>query len=378
MREDYRIRPYVEGDEKQIADLLVKVFRGWPHIDIELSPVEYWRWKYLENPLHRSYVSVCVDKGRIVSCQHESIVKIKIKDEQVRGISGQDLAVHPDYRGMRLSSGVISHANNLVKSDGITYCYFLTRNPVIMKRCETSENPESRRPSFPFQLVNLTWIEDLEKHLSNIPMKNPSLVKIGASALKRWNIARKNVFSSDDVQVEEINKFDQEVDKFLKAVYGDYNYMIIRDTEYINWKYSTKGVGDYRKFIVKENGKLVGYAVLRANRYNKKYPVGYIVELMTRKHRPELTSPLVEKALNYFSATGVNIVNFLTVKNHPYIDVLKGFGFIDSRVKINMYIPMKERHPAVEVLLRSGIGPETVHVAWGDFDVLPVGTEPHS
>jgi hypothetical protein len=66
------------------------------------------------------------------------------------------------------------------------------------------------------------------------------------------------------------------------------------------------------------------------------------------------------------------------VKNHPYIDLFKGFGFIDSRVKINMYIPIKERHQAVEVLSSSGMGPETVHVAWGDFDALPVGTEPHN
>ena len=87
---------------------------------------------------------------------------------------------------------------------------------------------------------------------------------------------------------------------------------------------------------------------------------------------PQELITALERALRYFRENDVNIVNFLTVKGHPLIENLRGFGFLDSGVKINMYVPTRDQHPAVEALTSREVQPGNVHIAWGDYDALPV------
>lgn len=56
-----RIREYLPGDEESIMDLLIKVFGGWPHFDLNCSPMRHWRWKYLDNPKRLN--AVCVARA---------------------------------------------------------------------------------------------------------------------------------------------------------------------------------------------------------------------------------------------------------------------------------------------------------------------------
>ena len=41
MSEKYLFRPYKTGDEEKIPELLSTVFKGWSHIDTELSPIDF-------------------------------------------------------------------------------------------------------------------------------------------------------------------------------------------------------------------------------------------------------------------------------------------------------------------------------------------------
>ena len=58
MKKDFTIRFYRPGDEKEIVPLLVLGFHGWPHIDLACSPLEHWRWKYIDNPIKRNMIAV--------------------------------------------------------------------------------------------------------------------------------------------------------------------------------------------------------------------------------------------------------------------------------------------------------------------------------
>ena len=43
MSDEVIIREPAEEDEPAIVDLLIRSFNGWPHLDIEGSPLDYWR-----------------------------------------------------------------------------------------------------------------------------------------------------------------------------------------------------------------------------------------------------------------------------------------------------------------------------------------------
>src|SRR4030043_253175 len=64
------IRIYQEDDEYEILDLLELVFGQWPGYDIKCDPIDHWRWKYLENPVNKGLISLCLDNDKIIGCFH--------------------------------------------------------------------------------------------------------------------------------------------------------------------------------------------------------------------------------------------------------------------------------------------------------------------
>ena len=62
----YSIRDYEPGDEGRIVELLELVFGVWPRFDLKCSPLEHWRWKYVDNPMGSMIVPIAVDGDLIV------------------------------------------------------------------------------------------------------------------------------------------------------------------------------------------------------------------------------------------------------------------------------------------------------------------------
>jgi len=375
MSTDYIFRSYRSGDEDKIIELLSLVFGGWPHIDTDLSPIEFWRWKHLKNPVHPSYVNIGFDKEKMISCHHVMVLKLKILDNTLFGSASLDFAVHPDYRGQGLAS-ITSRPNEIKRrKDGVLFSYFITRNPKLIKQFSSSKNLEHRRPRFPIDLVNLTRIRDVELHFKNIPMKNQSIIKLGVKTLKAWNKIWNVSEYPDNLEIMQIENFGKEIDIFLDRIVNESNFMIIRSAEYLNWRYAHPDL-NYRIYIVKDQKRIIGYSILRINRYNSEYPVGYIVDLVTERNREDAVLRLAAKAVEYFDDNHVNIINYLTVKGHHHIKALVKHGFLNSMIKINLYTSKKEEGVSLEGL--SQVDPSTVYISWGDLDALPVGLKPYT
>ena len=98
MKKGYEFRSYLLGDEVRIVKLLQSVFDGWPRLDLEYSPLDYWRWKFRDNPHGMSSITLAESGDEIVGCHHTMPVRIKIGEEVFLCTSGADLALHPNYR----------------------------------------------------------------------------------------------------------------------------------------------------------------------------------------------------------------------------------------------------------------------------------------
>jgi hypothetical protein len=363
------IRKYLEGDEAGIVSLLDSTFNGWPHVDTELSPIEYWRWKYLETPLP-SEISVGVDGTKIVSCHHTNTLKIQLIDKEIPGATALDFAVHPDYRGMGLSSRTSRCTEKNQEHLGIHFRYFITRNPLLIKSYQDSSTPKNRRPFFPKTLVNMTRIRDIDLQLDTMPEKYGSLKGIGVKGLQKWNqlTTRKGTINKD-LQISLEDRFTG-CTPFLEKISDEYRFMVKRSEEYLNWKYAYPKLGDYRISIISEGENMLGYSVLRINRYNPHYPVGYIVDMLTLKDRTDALNNLLFNATTYFDENNINIVNSQIIKGHYSQKLLENHGFLDSRIKIQMYYNLGA---PIEMATLSDTHPDLLFISWGDHDVLPVG-----
>lgn len=363
------VREYRENDIPGIIKLLKLCFRDWPKVDTDLSPRAYWEWKYLKSPRLGNNL-ILDDDGQIVGCHHTSRVSIKICDRVYDSVSAQDFAIHPDYRGQRLSSKISRHNEDMQRIQGITLRYFITRSPVLIKKYSSSPDLKSRRPIFPKKIINMTWIKDLDAHLEAMPEDYMRLKKLGFNILKVWNrYTVKKESCNPYLETTSVTDF-QELSPFLEEVVSEHSFIVVRTPDYLNWKYMYPGIGNYRVTQVKEGDRVLGYSVLRVNRYNREYPVGYIVDLLTHRNRVDAVHSLLYDARTYFDSENVNIVNSQILKGHFSEPIYRAHGFLNSRKPIRLYFNLEAKNIFASF---KHLDSDLIYISWGDHDVLPVG-----
>lgn len=372
---DIDIRPYREGDEKQITSLLKLVFNGWPHFEINCSPEEFWRWKYLDNPLNSQYVMLGVDDEKIIGCHHIQPMNVKIGSEIVKGSTSGDLAVHPDYRGKGLMSTISVPNEKRAEKNGIKYSYFITSNPILVKTFTSSKDHSKRRPAFPVTIRNHVRIQNIDLQLEEMPMNNPWLVKTGWRALKTIDRISEIVSSdserSEDIKIKQVHQFDIRIDSFWEKIKKSYDYILERKQDYLNWRYSDPRLVGYMKAVaLGKNDEIQGYIVYKINRYRKRYPIGYIVDLLTQNDRLDVAEALIAKAIDYFDKESINIVNCQHTQEKSITKALEKHGFLDGRINMHVFYNQYGGYNGMNNL--TDIEAKRAYMAWGDHDALPV------
>jgi GNAT superfamily N-acetyltransferase len=363
--EKVTIRLYEKGDDEGIVELLDLVFDGWPNYDITYSPLEHWRWKYLGFE-GTPYISVAEDGG-IVGCNLGYRVSFRVSGKSITGYYAADTAVHPDYRGKRISSRIIEYQNNHFAGLGAKFTYWGTSNPIYI-----SYGKRRARPLLPFKITNFVRILDIDKQLQAMPVPKPFLNKAGYTALKTLNTIRNSLEKCNRLvpkfEIREIDKFPEEINLLTEAVATNHPFMVERGQEYLNWRYTDPRAG---KFTVKTaynppDGEILGCCVIRVNRIRWDYPVGFIMELMALPSRFDVVDELLKHAVTYFDLQGVNIVNVLASDGHNYRRILNRNGFLDSRVEPYVFI---------NSLVNEAIIPRKTgkpgYFTFGDLDSLP-------
>jgi len=364
---EFDVRPYTTGDEVEIVPLLEGVFGGWPHLDIK-SPLDYWRWKYLKNPLGKAIIVVALRNGRIIGCHHSVCLKLKIGDDIVSCVSGTDLAVHPDFRGIGVARRMDELFRRFQEERKIGFVYWITGNPDLI----ASSGKKSYR--FPLPITNQVRIRNIDRQLREMPVEHHHFTKFGYNVAKRLN-RLKNIWNKPrptekDFRLSSINNFDERMEQFWREASSEYDFIIWRGRDFLNWKYHDKDCGVFEVRQATEGDRIVGYCVLRINRYLSEYRIGYVVDLLTYPDRLCVTDALLGDAVEYFDAQDVNIVNYQTISGHPYEAIARSHGFLDSRIRLHMFYTCHGEHDIRSEIEKSKTN--RVFLSWGDHDVLPV------
>ena len=366
--DDLSFRSYKPDDGEQIIKLLDVVFNGWPQHDLSCSPLEHWRWKNVSGK-NSSIGAVCVHNGHIVGSLQSMPRSIKIAGSKVLGSYGVDFAVHPDYQGKGISTKLNIITDRLLKDIDVAFSYAIVGNPILIKTYS------KRYLEFPHAVTNFVRIKDIDAQLKAIPMERPWLVKSGYNTVKLLNTARQRLrnkkFRKKEFRIECLDRFDKRADDLWEEVSVDHDFICDRSADYLNWRYCDPRAGDFKVIMAEgDDEELLGYSVLRINRYLKGYPVGYIVDLLARPGRWNVLDALADESVKYFDTNDVNIVNCLVTMGHPHERALERLGFVDSRVKMRIFIDEYTTKGLFNKIL--GSSPKKIHFSWGDHDSLPV------
>jgi len=369
-RSEYTIRPYKDGEEKQIVNLLSQAFGDWPNKSVQATPLQHWAWKYSDNPNRPHIVYVAVKDDIVVGVSQSTAVPIKYLDKVKMFTVGADAAVSPDHRRRGLRTQLMKEKTEYLISIGLDTSYCVTSNPIMLEIYR-----KEQRPRFPRKVTNYVRILDVKEHLRHIPMDSSIIYRTGYSVLKKLqtieNMLNPIAESDGRVTLHEVQWFDSRFDELWNNISKNLRFAVSRDSKTLNWKYNDRRNGDHKVVAAEDgDGNILGYVVSYVNRLNRDYPVGFIMDLVSLPEREDILNLLLKSASNYLDQSEVNTSLALSVQGHPYNRVFKYNGFLDSRFPLHLFLFPMDRSRFNEQALEE-IKPYETLFTYGDIDSVP-------
>lgn len=321
MEEEFITRVYRIGDEKQIVNLLDTVFNGWPKFDLQCSKLDHWRWKYIDSPTKTHTTIVTEDNGKIIAVDNSVHKFIKVFDDTVKMGFGADTAIHPDYQGNK----IYNKMNEFKKEarSGIQ-SFWISGNPILIEWAK-----KRKRAHFSETYRDFLWVDNIDLHIEQRGDSN-SRAFLKKGYLTAYKL--KNKLNSEKITekhiIEDIEIFDKRFLDFWNKIKYDYDFIVEKTPNYLNWRYRDTRGGDYIIKVTTLKNSITGYIVLRINKYNRDYNEGYIMELHGLPNYPLVKKQLILNALEYFKENKVNCIHSIAFKTSIEAKLLKQFGFI--------------------------------------------------
>lgn len=226
--EEFTIREYKEGDEKQLLLLMKEVFG-------KNQSLTYWNWEYKKNPRGFSILLLLNKEGKIIGQYAHLLKKTYFYGKEYTFFMAVDICIKNEYRGFGLLDRLVNQLPQF----------------------------HSKKP-----FLNYGFPSD---HILNAYQKVPKYRNSGECAVKLFGLSKKYATLSrllyffnkktkknslEIFEVSENNK--QDIDRLWNKKKKELKISIIRDWRYLNWRILTCP-DNIKLFLIRDNGKIAGY-----------------------------------------------------------------------------------------------------------------------
>ena len=281
-----------EGDEKKLALFNQEACGG-------SSTPEFWRWKYFENPAGPAIIALAVDGERIVGRVGEIPVRMKIGEREVLAAQGVDTDILEEYRRGTTFFQMACLASERSQACGISFNFGFA----VKLTYEIS----IKSLGFHHAASVRKWVKILNpapflRKTLKIPLIPGSMGK-GIRAVMAWRNKRR---AAKKAGISELRSFDERFDRLWEeAIKGE--VMVVRDSTYLNWRYTRCPAAEYKILAIEKTGRLDGYIILQLiERDSILY--GYIVDMLVARGRENFLHDVFPSAIDYFYQQGAAAV----------------------------------------------------------------------
>lgn len=303
------IRFYKPGDELQINRLFASAF----HIN---RSREEWVWKFQNNPMGSSIIVIGEIEDKIVAHIAAVPVGIKMGDKFYLCYQSLDSMADPLFNSRLIFMRVFRRLQEEIKNMGQVHFGFPNKKAHgLLTKKRIGENDLGKVDIFCIKLREVS---------SYMP----------APGLEEFNL-------------QEINEFDDRFTCLWRDLSSLFKIKLIRDKEYLNWRYIYKPDNDYKVFASGDGG-ITGYIVLKVYESNGQ-KIGSIMDLFAPDDSL-LCGNMLKNALVYFKSLKVDLIvcyhrnrflsqcllklGFSPVSDRDYEDVFSQMWLIGSNFSL--------------------------------------------
>lgn len=233
------VRPYTDTDEAATLQVLTDSLGTGP--GGRRSP-EFFRWKHQDNPFGRSFILVAESEDRIVGVRALMRWQFVTNGALVRAVRAVDTATHPDWQGRGLFTRLTSEAVDRLRTD--TDFIFNTPN-------------QKSLPGY----LKMGW-----RTVGKIPVAVK--VRRPIRFIRRLRRLNDSILPSlPGPRVEALTVSEALGLSGLEELLGARNIgrrlSTPRDLTYLQWRYGSAPLLDYRAVVEERDGAVSGLAIFR-------------------------------------------------------------------------------------------------------------------
>jgi hypothetical protein len=354
---------YKNGEETEIVKLLGQAMNGWPVHKTNCDPEEHWRWKHLDTPTGHVYVVIASVDGKIVGCDHVHSNIVKVFDKVLLSGIACDTAVHSDYRKKGIYNKMAELTQKKMKKMGVYFGYWITSNPIFINL-----GKKRNRPTLPFKLVKLVWVDNLDEYLLEVHAPKIILKKIliwtRSNLLRLVNSSQVRSKKTVDCAVRDVKHFGYDTDIFWKKVNQHFDFIIERKTEYLNYRYCDDRAGDYSVKAVYRNEEMLGYCVVALTKQNQ----AKIIDFLVLPNELDAANTLLLHVIDYVIENKRNSLILWVVNNSTFHKLFSSNNFMRTNIYPHIFF-FEQAIDMEEWKKLQSLNSERVHFAFGDTDL---------
>jgi GNAT superfamily N-acetyltransferase len=283
---------------------------------------EFYHWKYFENPHGQAVTASAVEGERVVATVAAVPKRLWCRQESLTVYELGDFLTASDQRGKGLFSRLITMVCEETARRGASFVYVRPNDvsfPILSRHLSFTEpnRMHTRRLTFPSRVIS---------RRTRIPAR--FLRPVDAFVLGKALSA--NV---EGVSVQPINGFDNEADGLWERIRGNYEFALVRDSAYLNWRYSQCPT-PYQLWEAKRNGQVAGFAVTYVS---SRTGVAYVLDLVTASDDRQAALALASTSMRRLIAQGASAIYTWTLVDRasamaPHASLSRACPFVEKEV----------------------------------------------
>lgn len=335
----YASRPFRESDLDSIIRLRSLVFGK----DKALSFKRNWKWYFRENPVLESYRPkswIVENKAKDDSIRSNSKIAgyisitpslLKIGSKQVKFTWGGDLMSDPDKRGKGIGKEMVRRWK-----EEANICLALGVGDVAYGIESSMGWADIGIGKAMIKILDAGKFIDYAMKTKKSMLS--SLLSKPFNIFLRLFFRAKKSKHADDLSIAEIRRFDRSFDDFWAEVSGDLGISVVRDSEYLNWKYTQNPSRKFRIFAAteKKTGKIRGYIVL-AKMQSENFSWGRIVDFVVSPTDKKSIQLLISFAVGHFEKEKCDGIQVYGMKKE-HRNLFRKNGFMYSKQMSQRFI----------------------------------------
>jgi len=304
MEHAWSIRSYSEGDEEGIFELDKAV-----HPSQEQNRekwMRWWHWMYKENPAGNSRIWLAEHDGRIVGQYPLIPMDMKVGNEIMRASQNVGLMTHPDYQHQGIFSALERVALDSAGREGVHITIGFPNEAALPGHIKSGWFDIAA-----IQVIfkPLNWGKALKLRINNKFLLK--LCGVGGNLADKMFFRAKRPSAVEDLAISQVSSFDERVNELWTEVSNHSKIMVVRKSDYLNWRYVTAPSAEYSIYIAEQAQKVCGYLVLGCRQKSSQTKVGIIFDVIAQSE--EIAQCLISKAIKQFEQEKVYLVYCLIV-----------------------------------------------------------------